>query len=152
MPTLEDVYIKFGEVAEAAQILETQLGNMLLWHYVSVENLVENKNPARATQLVKLVNKKTFGQLLKAISAIEGDQTSTEAAFKRALDERNRLSHSFFRIHNFRRNTPDGCSIMIADLVKIQNELHEAYDIADRISGNNYRQYEGALPTKHVKL
>jgi hypothetical protein len=30
MLTLDDVYSKFGEAAEAAQLLETELGNMLL--------------------------------------------------------------------------------------------------------------------------
>jgi hypothetical protein len=30
MPTLNEVYRKFGEVAEAAQLLETELGNMLI--------------------------------------------------------------------------------------------------------------------------
>ena len=30
MPTLDDVYRKFGEASEAAQLLETELGTMLL--------------------------------------------------------------------------------------------------------------------------
>lgn len=30
MPTLDDVYCKFGFASEAAQLLETELGNMLL--------------------------------------------------------------------------------------------------------------------------
>ncbi len=34
MPALEDVYGKFGFAAEAAQLLETQLGNMLLFHHI----------------------------------------------------------------------------------------------------------------------
>jgi hypothetical protein len=29
MPTLDDVFRKFGETAEAAQLLETELGNLL---------------------------------------------------------------------------------------------------------------------------
>jgi hypothetical protein len=31
MPTLDEIYRKFGEVAEAAQLLETELGTMQLW-------------------------------------------------------------------------------------------------------------------------
>ena len=30
MPTLDDVYRKFGEASEAAQLLETELGTLLL--------------------------------------------------------------------------------------------------------------------------
>lgn len=30
MPGLDDIYRKFGEAAEAAQLLETELGNMLV--------------------------------------------------------------------------------------------------------------------------
>ena len=30
MPDLNEVYRKFGEVAEAAQLFETELGNLLL--------------------------------------------------------------------------------------------------------------------------
>jgi hypothetical protein len=31
MPTLDDIYRKFGEVSEAAQLVETELGTMLLF-------------------------------------------------------------------------------------------------------------------------
>ena len=31
MPNLDDVYRKFGETSEAAQLLETELGNILLF-------------------------------------------------------------------------------------------------------------------------
>ena len=32
MPTLDEVYRKFGEASEAAQLVETDLGNLFLMH------------------------------------------------------------------------------------------------------------------------
>jgi hypothetical protein len=40
MPTLDDVYRKFGEVSEAAQLLETELGTALLFFGVASEGLI----------------------------------------------------------------------------------------------------------------
>ncbi len=40
MPTLDDVYLKFGYAAEAAQLLETELGNVLAKHGIVEQNLV----------------------------------------------------------------------------------------------------------------
>jgi hypothetical protein len=45
VPTLDDVYRKFGETAEAAQLLETQLGNMLLLSHGAEAGLFTEPNP-----------------------------------------------------------------------------------------------------------
>jgi hypothetical protein len=64
MATLENVYCKFGETAEAAQLLETQLGNMLLEIQAKEEDLFALVNLERATKLVGKVNRHTLGQFL----------------------------------------------------------------------------------------
>jgi hypothetical protein len=46
MPTLDDVYRTFGFTAEAAQLLETELGNALIKHGIVEENLVNQSNPS----------------------------------------------------------------------------------------------------------
>jgi hypothetical protein len=43
MPTLDDVYRKFGEVSEAAQLVETELGSMLLFFGAVDEGLWSSK-------------------------------------------------------------------------------------------------------------
>jgi hypothetical protein len=43
MPTLDDVYRKFGEVLNAAQIVETDLGTMLLFFGVVDEGLIRRR-------------------------------------------------------------------------------------------------------------
>jgi hypothetical protein len=68
MPTLDDVYRKFGETAEAAQLLETELGNLLMMARCIDEGLIENKNPARAADILDSVNRNTLGQLLKNLN------------------------------------------------------------------------------------
>lgn len=52
MPTLHDVYRKFGETAEAAQLLETELGNVLLLLGAFDEDLLAGADSARAAELV----------------------------------------------------------------------------------------------------
>jgi hypothetical protein len=43
--TLDDVFRKFGESAEAAQLLETELGTMLLLIRGTEEKLITEPNP-----------------------------------------------------------------------------------------------------------
>ena len=45
MTSLDDVYRKFGETSEAAQLLETELGNMLMMIKGLENNLIMEKNP-----------------------------------------------------------------------------------------------------------
>lgn len=47
MATLEEVYSKFGETAEAAQLLEIHLGTMLFGLNASAESLFDAENPER---------------------------------------------------------------------------------------------------------
>jgi hypothetical protein len=117
MPTLDDVYRKFGETAEAAQLLETELGNMLMMVRSSDEGLLEKKNPTLATHILDSVNRHTLGQFLKNLNNRTQSLDALDALLVKARDERNRLSHSFYREHNFRRNSDEGRALMLADLI-----------------------------------
>ena len=127
MASLENVYRKFGETAEAAQLLETELGTLLFASNVSIENLFEVKNPTRARELLDAVNRQTLGQILKRLRKTESLEELV-AQLGQALDERNRLAHTFFRQHNFRKNSPEGRELMIEDLQQIHRTLLDTYE------------------------
>lgn len=153
MPNLDDVYRLFGETSEAAQLLETQLGNILLTIEGAEASLFFGDRPSEASEILTKINKSTLGQLLRQLA--QKGQISEHAAnlFARALAERNRLSHSFFRQHNFRRNSPGGCHIMLQDLESIHDTLLKAYKVALLISGIDLDSLRlTGLPTKRLPL
>ena len=153
MLSLDDVYRKFGEVSEAAQLLETELGTILLEIHAVESELFRAERREEAAEIYKSINKSTLGQVLKKIG--EKTQNLEHAAdlFAKALAERNRLSHSFFRQHNFRRNSPEGRAVMLADLESIHRTVHEAYKVALAVSGIDLDSVRlPGLPTRHLKL
>ncbi len=52
MANLDDVYRKFGEAAEAAQLLETELGNILLAIEGSEKGLLERQDKELARNIL----------------------------------------------------------------------------------------------------
>ena len=153
MSTLDDVYRKFGETSEAAQLLETELGNILIKIDVAEANLLNEKNPERASELFKKINRQTLGQLLKNVGSSTESVSHLETLLSRALDERNRLSHSFYRHHNFRRNSDEGRQLMLNDLESIHDTLLEAYKAVMLLSGIDLDAVViGQLPTGHVPI
>ena len=145
MSTLNDVYRKFGETAEAAQLLETELGNLLLSIEANEAGLFEQQNKELAQQIVNKINKSTLGNLLKKVEAKMGGVAAT-SILENALKERNRLSHSFYREHNFQRNSPEGCKVMLADLEKMHETILEAYKFALALAGFDIESLELPLP------
>ena len=153
MPSLADVYRRFGEVSEMAQILETQLGNILLRVEGSEAGLFLGDRQEEATEISRRINKSTLGQLLKSLRRKGWNSAYTADLLAQALAERNRLSHSFFRKHNFRRNSSEGCRIMLEDLESIHGTLFEAYKAALALSGVDFDSLKlSNLPTKHLSL
>ena len=135
MPTLDDVYRKFGEVAEAAQLLETELGTMLFAARCMDEDLIENKDPLRASHILGSVNRQTLGQLLKALDNHTQSLDTLDSLLSKALQERNHLFHSFYRKHNFRRNSDEGRSLMLQDLEAIHSAVFDAYKAILKLNG-----------------
>ena len=155
MPTLDDVYRKFGFAAEAAQLLETELGTMLLAARCIDAGLLENKNPAQAADILDSVNHHTLGQLLKSLNNHTQSLDALDALLVKARDARNRLSHSFYREHNFRRNSEDGRALMMEDLEGIHCALLDAYKAVLALSDfdvNAFAEIETKLPTRHLPI
>jgi len=69
MPTLDDVYRKFGEVSEAAQLLETELGSKLMFHAFVEKGIsptsLQVVDQKAAADLLSGINRQTLGQLIK---------------------------------------------------------------------------------------
>lgn len=157
MPTINDVYRKFGETAEAAQLLETELGTNLLLVRVTQEDLAANPNSARASDIYNTINRHTLGQLLKGLTKSTQSLDALEALLSKALHERNRLFHSYYRKHNFRRNSDQGRVLMLEDLGSIHATLLEAYKAVMLLSGIDLdamtQSADGfTQPTGHVPI
>ena len=152
MPSLDDVYRKFGEVSEAAQLLETQLGNFLLLARGTEEDLFTAQNPELARKILDGINKSTLGQLLKQLRPVIGSEQDLEKLLVEALDARNRLAHSFYRKHNLRRNSAEGRAIMIADLESLHDTLMEAYKAVLALSGIDLAKVDIAPPEGHLPI
>jgi len=153
VPTIDDVYRKFGEASEAAQLFETELGNVLIKIGAVEENLLDKPNPDRASELIKKINRQTLGQLLKNVNSSTESVGHLETLLSRALAERNRLSHSFYRRHNFRRNSEEGRALMLNDLESIHDTLLEAYKAVMLLSGIDLDGLHiNQLPTRHVPI
>lgn len=156
MPALEEVYQKFGFVAEAAQLLETQLGNMLLLHTGEEEGWFIEPDGKRATELHDNINRSTLGQLIRRMKNTTLSLSDVEALLSDALRARNRLCHSFYRQHNFRRNSEEGRAVMWNDLDAINEILHRAYKAILLIDGIDLDALiasgDGSFPTDHVDI
>jgi hypothetical protein len=153
VPSLDDVYRKFGEASEAAQLLETELGNILLRVDAVDKNLIEQPDEKTATVLYNSINRQPLGQLLKNLKNSSESVDHLEEKLAGALKARNRLAHSFYRQHNFRRNTDDGRAKMLKDLEQIHNDLLEAYKAVMLLSGVDLeKMVVDQLPTGHVPI
>jgi hypothetical protein len=151
--SLNDVYRKFGEASEAAQLLETELGTILFATHAVDSELFSGERREEAAEILKNINKSTLGQVLKRIGEKTPGLERATDLFARALAERNRLSHSFFRQHNLRRNSAEGRAVMLADLESIHRTLLEGYKMALAVSGVDLDSGQlPTLPTRHLKL
>jgi hypothetical protein len=153
MATLDEVYRKFGEVAEAAQLLETELGTMQLCVEGMEHGLFAGDNGELATEIYTKINKSTLGQLLKQLAKSAGFTGDLELILANAIAERNQLFHSFYRKHNFRRNSDEGCAKMLEDLERKHETILEAYKAVMRLSGIDLDKLTNVpMPTTHVRI
>jgi hypothetical protein len=153
MVTVNDVYRKFGEVAESAQLLETELGTLYLEVQADEHDLFRGTKGDLARRLLDGINKNTLGQLLRELQQKAGFTADLNLLLAQALTERNRLSHSFFRDHNFRRFSEEGCLAMIADLEAIHRTILDAYKAVMLLSEIDLEHpARGEFPTSHVRI
>jgi hypothetical protein len=159
MPTLDEVYRKFGEVAEAAQLVETDLGTMLLFFGAVHEGIITQDlevDGKRATELLERIDRQTLGQLIKNTKRHTEALAQLEPMLSTALEERNRLSHHFYRQHNFRRNSEEGRSLMLDDLESIHTTLIKTLKALSLLSGIDLDAVVDAgielAPTRHIGI
>lgn len=134
MVTRNEVYAKFGLAAEAAQLLETELGSILLALEGEKRRWRVSPNPDEAAAFYEKLDKKTLGQILSAVKSHTKLADDLEAEFQRGLLARNRLNHGFFQRHNFAIFEDEGRGAMTAELEDLHQELFTAYNVAQRIS------------------
>ncbi|MGB6753953.1 MAG: hypothetical protein WBE71_15675, partial [Xanthobacteraceae bacterium] len=147
------VYRKFGEVAEAAQLLETQLGTMQLCSEGVEHSLFAGDNGELATEIYNKIDKSTLGQLLKRLAKSSGFSGDVALLLANALAERNQLFHSFYREHNFRRNSDEGRAKMLEDLDRKHETIIDAYKAVMLLSGIDLDEVTKVpLPTTHLKI
>ncbi|MCY3676528.1 MAG: hypothetical protein F4Z31_07285 [Gemmatimonadetes bacterium] len=157
MPTLDDVYRKYGEASEAAQLLETDLGTLLVNHECIDAGLLEDPNPDRATAIYRRITQRTLGRLIGALGSITDSGTDLDATLRIALASRNRLTHNFFLQHNFRRNSDQGRRVMLRDLEAIHDDLLAALKAVSLLSGIDLERLaaeheDSGLPTGHLPI
>jgi hypothetical protein len=155
VPILDDVYRKFGETAEAAQLIETELGNMLLIILAAENSLFSQPDSARAAEILETINRQTLGQLLRKLKMKTEIIADLEELLWKALQERNRLFHSFYRQHNFRRNSDDGRVLMLKDLETLHDTLLAAYKAIMLLSGVDLEAMAMRpvpLPIRHIPI
>ena len=106
-----------------------------------------------AREIPRRTNKETLGQALKRTSGKNWSFEHAADLFAQALAERNRLSHSFFREFKLRRNSSEGCGMMLEDLELIHETLLQAGNLALAISGRDLDSLQlPSLPTKYLEL
>lgn len=144
MPTVEDIYCKFGFVAEADQLLETELGNLLLFEEAVKADLIETPDSGVANDIYNSINKYTLGRLIKNTKSKVPSLDEVEDLLSAALVERNRLSHSLYREHNFRlrAESDEGRAIMLDDLDRIHDIILKAYKTVVLLSGVDLENVE----------
>jgi hypothetical protein len=153
MPTLDGVYRKFGEASEASQLLETELGNILFLVSAADGGLFERPDRQLASDLIDKINRHTLGQLLRSLNAKTQSLDTLEPPLWHALEERNLLSHTFYRQHNFRRNSDEGRALMMEDLESIHNTLLDAYKAVMLLSGVDLdAAVAPKMPTRHLPI
>ena len=134
MATREQLYAKYGETAEAAQLFETDLGTLLLCVRGLEQGWHAEPDAEAATKLLHDIDRSTLGQLLAKLRvSFIFDEALTDQ-FASALKARNRLNHGFYERHNFAIQTNEGRDVMLADLSALHEELFNAWRMADRIS------------------
>ncbi len=134
MASREQVYAKFGITAEAAQLLETELGTLLLAQCGLENRLWDKAKCLEAAFTLQEINESTLGRVLRKIKEKSEVPTDLETALGEGLQIRNRLCHSFYRDHGTRMQTDEGRDLMIADLEKMHQKLFHAYQLADAMS------------------
>ena len=94
MVTLDMVYWKFGYASEAAQLLETELINVITEY-----DMNQGKDIQSLKKLFLEMDKYTLGKLNYALKSRMVEDADTLEHVSDALKARNYLAHEFYRKH-----------------------------------------------------
>jgi hypothetical protein len=131
-----ELYAEFGMVAEKAQVLEFEAGNVAL-AFLTIfidKNDITPELTEVFSHIVDDLNRKTFGAMVRQLQKTLNLSDSIIAVIDEALERRNYLTHHFFRTHNFRLFSEEGRKIMMAELKEIQAKLDKAHQMMSAIS------------------
>lgn len=134
MASRDQVYHKFGITAEAAQLLETSLGTLLLGIQGLQQGWVAVPRPGEAAAALDRIEKRTLGALLKELEKLVTFEGDLPAFFLSALKTRNKLMHGFYERHNFKMLTEQGRDAMLTDLEEMHSELFRAWRVAEAMT------------------
>ena len=155
MPSYSDIYCKFGETSEAAQLLEIELGTFLLVEKCTQEDLL-GKDGTRASEIMEKINRQTLGSLIKSANNLKISEVEIIAdQLEAALEKRNVLAHSFYRLHNMRIHSDEGRLVMMSDLNNIHKIIFDAYKQLMLLRGIDLdllSQQKIDFPTKHLPI
>lgn len=134
MATRERVYEAAGRALEAANLLETELGTLLL--ILDALETGSHVNPDRDAylRLRDAIDRKTLGQSLAAVRKrlkIDGD---IDRVFNDALEARNKIAHRFFPGHGLRIIDTNGCATMLKEATELRHTLWDGYTAAQRLT------------------
>ncbi len=154
MPSKNDIYRKFGEVVEAAQLLETELGTILIEQMATDASLFESPDAIEGQTIFDQVNRQTLGAILRKLDKPTTGLDDICDLLEQALQVRNRLNHRFYREHNFKINTDQGRTLMMQDLAEIHTVLLDAYRaVLLTVTGIDiYKTGINNNPEKHLPL
>ena len=126
---LQELYCKYGQTAEMAQVMELEAGNLTL-AFISVwfnPQTITDEQRRMFQSLITDVDTRTFGNLLKEIRKTATISEEIENTLTEALEKRNYLAHRFFKKHNFAINSEEGRKAMNAELDDIYRALNLAH-------------------------
>lgn len=122
----KEIYAYFGLAAFAANLLESSLINWTV--ALRLGNLSGTKRQDFETAFGHF-EKRTLGQLLRATRELTAVPTDLDSVLTKALSERNRLIHHFFREHAVNATHPAGQKVIIGEL----SSMIKTFDHADAL-------------------
>ena len=142
------MYAKDGQVAEKAQVLETEVGNVVLAFFALFNGTKEMDEQKKEfySQLLSEVNRKTLGGLLKHVKTIVEFDAKTLQIVDTALDKRNYFTDHFFRTHDFSIYNEDGRSEMLQELTDIGEHFDLAHACLAALTGQLMKISGIAIP------
>ena len=134
MATRDDIYRKFGITAEAAQLLETELGTLLMACHGLKKEVWKDGKKREANEIYRKIDKSTLGMIISQVKQNVSIEENTESKLAEALRIRNKLFHSFCWSHNFKIETNEGRDEMMLDLEEMHEKLSHAYTISQAMA------------------